>query len=122
MYAAIGKPVAGKLFDTDNGRPHRFFDKTNLLLLGASLLGQSADAITTQRFRSHGGQEADPLARPFVAQGWGGQVGLVSIENTAQIFIMYRLHKMGHHRIERIVPLADAFSHGYEGYNNLQRR
>jgi hypothetical protein len=122
MYAAIGKPVAGKPFDTDSGRPHRFFDKTNLLLLGASLMGQSADDITTQRSLSHGGAETDPLARPFVNQGWGGQIGLTVFENTAQIFIMYRLHKMGHHRVEKTVPLADAFIHGYEGYHNLQNR
>lgn len=122
VYAAVGKPVAGKPFDTDIARPHRFFDKTNLLLFGVSLLGQSADAITTQRLHSHGGEEGDPLARPFVDQGWPGQIGASVIENTAQILIMYRLHKMGHHRVEEIVPLADAFVHGYEGYHNLQHR
>jgi|CZKF01.1.fsa_nt_gi hypothetical protein len=122
MYAAIGKPVAGKPFDTNGGQSHRFFDKTNLLLLGVSLLGQSADDITTQRFHSHGGAESDPLARPFVNRGWGGEIGLGVIENSAQIFIMYGLHKMGHHRIEKLVPLADAFIHGYEGYHNLQNR
>jgi hypothetical protein len=120
MYAAIGKPVAGKPFDSDNGRSHRFFDKTNLLLIGTSLLGQSADDITTQRFHSHGGLEADPFSRPFVDQGWGGQIGLGVIENTAQIFVMYGLHKMGHHRIERIIPSGVGLLHGNEGYHNLQ--
>ncbi|MFZ0337245.1 MAG: hypothetical protein WAL45_04380 [Terracidiphilus sp.] len=122
MYAAMGKPVAGKPFDTDSGRSHSFFDRTNLLLFGTSLLGQSADAITTQRSLSHGGAEGDPLARPFVDQGWGGQVGAAVVENTSQIFVMYLLHKMGHHRVEKTVPLADAFVHGYEGYHNLQHR
>jgi hypothetical protein len=122
LYAAIGKPVAGKPFDTDSGRSHRFIDKTNLLLIGSSLLGQFADAITTQRFHSHGGIEADPIARPFIEHGWGGEIGLGVIENTAQIYVMYGLHKMGHHRIERIVPLATAFTHGYEGYHNLQNQ
>jgi hypothetical protein len=114
--------VAGKPFDSDGGQSHRFFDNTNLLLIGASLLGQSADQITTRRFLSHGGQEQDPLSRPFVDQGWGGQVGIAAIENTAQIFVMYRLHKMGHHRIERILLLVTAFAHGNMGYRNLQNR
>ena len=123
VYAVIGKPLSGKSFDVDEGEwPHRFFDKTNLLLFGASLLGQSADAITSQRNRSHGSEETDPLARPFVDQGWGGQIGLGVIENTAQFFVMYRLHKMGHHRIERLVPLVSGFVGGNQGYHNLQHQ
>lgn len=119
VYAMIGRPVAGKPFDVDSGRPHRFFDRTNLLLLGASLLGQSADAITTRRNLSHGGTEADPLERPFADQGWGGQIGVGVIENTAQLFVMYRLHKMGHHGIERLLPLASGFVGGHQAYHNL---
>jgi hypothetical protein len=120
LYAAVGKPVAGKPFDADSGRSHRFFDRTNFLLLGVSLLGQSADAITTQRFISRGMQEGDPLWRPFIEQGWSGQIGMGVLENTAQIIVMYRLHKMGHHRIERLIPLGSAFVGGYNGYHNAK--
>ncbi len=122
VYAMIGKPVPGGQFNAEGEQPHRFLDRTNLLFLAVSLLGQSAEAITTQRFHGHGGQEADPLARPFVDQGWGGQVGEAVIVNAAQILVMYRLHKMGHHSIERIVPLVRAFGGGYEGYHNLQHQ
>ncbi len=120
LYAAIGQPVAGGPFDADGEGPHRFLDNANLLLLLVSMLGQSADAITTQRFRSHGSEEQDPLERPFVDQGWAGQVGVAAIENAAQIFVMYRLHKLGHHRIERLVPLASGLVGGHQAYHNLQ--
>lgn len=123
VYAMIGKPISGRSFDAYDGeRSHRFLDKWNVLLLGASLLGQSADAITTQRDRSHGAIEADPLVKPFVDRGWPGQIGAGVIENGAQIFFMYRLHKTGHHRIERLVPLASGFIGGNQGYRNLQNR
>jgi len=81
-----------------------------------------ADAVTTERRISHGWGEQDPLARPFADQGWGGMIGLGIIENTAQILVMYRLHKMGHHRIERTLPLVTALLGGRQGYHNLQHQ
>jgi hypothetical protein len=42
---------AGKgSFTAKDTHPHRFFDRENQALWLVSLLGQSADAITTQRF------------------------------------------------------------------------
>ncbi len=120
MFATIGRPVPGRPFDIDEERSHRFFSKTNLLVFGVSLLGMSADAITTQRFVSRGQQEQDPIARPFVDQGWPGQLELEAADTAAQIFIMYRLHKMGHHRIEKLVPLAMGIAGGQSAYHNLQ--
>lgn len=122
VYTLIGKPLAGKPFDTSNERSHRFFDKTNLTFLTISLLGQASDAITTQRFISHGkGPDADPLARPFVSHGWGGQVSLAALDNAAQLSVMFALHRMHQHRIERAVPLIFGAASGIEGYHNDRR-
>jgi hypothetical protein len=120
VYVGVGRPIFPRPPAVQTVPPHRFFDRTNLLLIGVSLLGQGADAITTQRFHSHGQQEQDPLARPFVNQGWAGQIGLAAIYNAAQVTAMVGLHKMGQHEVERLVPLVVAAAGAYNGYSNLQ--
>ena len=118
MDAMVGKPLPEKRFDSASGPSHRFLDKTNLFVLSISLLAQASDAVTTQHIIGHGYAEADPLVRPLVNQGWPGQIGEAVIENAGQIFIMYRLHKMGFHRAERLIPISNTLPHAYEGYNN----
>jgi hypothetical protein len=121
VYWSLGKPLAWTPPDVHAIPSHRFFDKTNFTVLAVSLLGQTSDAITTQRLRSHGGVEEDPLARPLVDKGWMGQIGLAAIDNAAQLSIMYFLHRTDHHRVERLVPLLFGGASGVMGYRNEQR-
>ncbi|MGO9325496.1 MAG: hypothetical protein ACLP07_13125 [Terracidiphilus sp.] len=86
-----------------------------------SLLGQASDAISTQRFRKRGFEEQDPLAKPFVDQGWPGQIGLAAIDNAAQLSVMFFLHRTNHHRVERLVPITFGVASGVMGYRNDQR-
>jgi hypothetical protein len=120
VYFGAGNPISWKTGSGDSRRAHKFFGKSNLFLMGISLSGQAADAITTQRFLSHGFREGDPLAEPFVKYGWSGQVGLGIFNNAAEIFVMYGLHRMGAHWIERAVPLSIGTVSGVEAYRNLQ--
>jgi len=121
IYMGLGKPMDWQVPEQHAESQHRFFDRANLTVIGVSLLGQSADAITTQRFISHGRPEQDPLARPFVKYGWSGQIGLAVLSNSAEIAGMYWLHKMHHHRIERLLPLPYAAASGVMAYRNDQR-
>jgi hypothetical protein len=114
---------------------HKFFDRYNILLLTAGVLAQSADAVTTQRGLSDcrrnivaslgpsdcAHQEGDPLARPFVTHGWGGQVAFSGIVTSAEVLLMYGIHRMGYHTIERAVPVAQAINNSQAAYHNLQR-
>jgi hypothetical protein len=85
---------------------HDFFDKTNLRLFIAESLAQTGDLITTRRIISAGGKETDPLARPFVSAGVGGQVvGSYVVGTGGTMLASYLLHRNGHHRLERWVPL-----------------
>jgi len=122
LYTALGKVVGRPRPALDAQPLHRFFDATNLLGMSVSLLAQTSDAVTTQRFLHHGVQEQNGLARPFVDQGWGGQVAAAAIVNTAEISVMYALHKMGHHRMERALPYVVAVPGAIEGYRNLHER
>jgi hypothetical protein len=118
VYFSVGKPIAWTPPASDAEPSHRFLDRTNLALIGVSLLGQSADAITTQRFISHGLPEQDPLARPLVKYGWSGQIGLAALLNGGEISAMYWLHRKHQHRIERILPLPIAAASGVMAYRN----
>ncbi|MBS1815220.1 MAG: hypothetical protein JSS87_10130 [Acidobacteria bacterium] len=100
--------------------PHAFWDHKNKVLFAVSLTGQAADAITTQRGLSHGRREVNPIARPFVQQGWGGQIGLAVIVNGAQLGVMYLAHRRGHHRVERVLPVVVGLASGAAAYSNLQ--
>jgi hypothetical protein len=114
---------------------HRFFDRYNILLLTADLLAQTADALTTQRSLSDcrrnavasigpfdcAHQEGDPLFRPFVTHGWGGQVAISGIVTSAEVLLMYGIHKMGYHTVERVVPVAQAIASSQAAYSNLQK-
>lgn len=114
----LGKPIFWTPPDTHQPQVHNFFDKANLAILAISLLGQASDAITTQRFLHHGDIEEDPLARPFVDSGWPGEVGFVIVENAGQLSVMYALHRMHRHRLERTVPLAFAADGAIAAYRN----
>jgi hypothetical protein len=114
----FGKPILWMPPDTHQPPSHPFFDRANFAVLTISLLGQAADAITTQRFRHHGISEGDPLARPFVDQGWPGQIGLAVIDNGAQLSVMYALHRMHKHWLERTVPLVFGGDSAVNAYRN----
>jgi hypothetical protein len=118
VYFGVGKPIAWTSPNHETEPSHRFFDSTNFALLGVSLMGQAADAVTTQRFISHGLPEADPLARPLVKYGWSGQIGLAALLNGGEISAMYWLHRKRQHRIERILPLPIAAASGVMAYRN----
>jgi hypothetical protein len=113
--------VRGPLPAPNTGKAaHSFFDKTNLTLTGVSLLGQTADAVTTQRGLKHGLREGNSIARPFVNQGWAGQAGLAVVENSVQVGAMYLAHRRGFHRVERVLPILVGLASGFAAYRNLQ--
>lgn len=114
----FGKPMTFRPPDALQTPSHRFLDKTNVALLTISVLGQLSDGITTQRFIKRGTSEADPLYRPFVDQGWPGQIAAGVLDTGAQVSIMYVLHRMHHDRIERAIPLARGALGGIQGYRN----
>lgn len=90
-------------------KPHRFFDATNITLTAIETAALLADGITTQRARTKYPEffyEADPIARPFVERGWPGQIVGGALFIGADVGLRYWLHKNGHHRIERILPMV----------------
>jgi len=62
----------------------------------------ATDAITTQRGLDRGFREANPIMRPFVTRGTGGQAAGSAIGFGAAMGTVYILHKTHHHKAERI--------------------
>ena len=87
---------------------HHFIDKTNLALFSADFLVRSLDAESTRRFM-------DAPCRCFVEKDIGSiadsgprmysySLGIAGVA----VGVAYVLHRTGHHRLERFVPVADA--------------
>jgi hypothetical protein len=120
VYLSAGKPVGWGRPSYNEGPEHAFVDRTNVMLIAESLLAQTADAITTQRFLRHGIVEANPLAEPFTKYGWSGQIGLAVLSNLGEIAGMRALHRMHQHRMERILPVAMGSASAVMAYRNQQ--
>jgi hypothetical protein len=80
---------------------HRFFDAKNIALLAANAVMMAADVASTNRaLQVPGTREMNPLA--------GSQEALLSLKIAgvgAGLGIAYMLHRTGHHRAERVIPL-----------------
>ena len=94
--------------------PHHFLDGPNILSIGASIGLMAADVATTQRaLRVPGAHEVNPLARNQSAL-IGLKVGSVG----AGIVIAYALHKSGHHKAERVIPMLFSIPSGVAAIHN----
>lgn len=111
--------VRPKVVSFSNAEPHKFFDRQNKVAFG-TLAGLIAiDAITTQRLVSSGAaREANPLWRSMVHQGWQGEMAASALGFSAAIGMSYGLHKMGHHKLERVANwLTVAVEAGNDAHN-----
>lgn len=95
-FAATAAPLP----DAPSQRP--FWTLENKI--GFSALGGliAADAITTQRGLSQGYREANPLMRPFVTRGAGGEAVGSALGFGAGLGAVYFLHRTHHYKAERI--------------------
>ncbi len=118
MFVGVGRPLAWMPPTYDARTAHRFFDRANALLITTSVLGITADSVTTQNFIRAGVTEGDPVARPFAKYGWPGQISSELLETSVEVAVMYSLHRMHHHCAERAVPLAVAGIHAEFAYHN----
>jgi hypothetical protein len=118
IYYGLGKQIQWKPPVYEAKRAHPFGGTPNLVLLTGSTLAITADAITTQRDLARGDREGDPFARPLVKYGWSGEISAMGLEIGAEILGMYGLHRIGQHRVERLIPVSLAIAHGIFAYNN----
>jgi hypothetical protein len=80
---------------------HRFLDAKNIALQSLNALIMAADLASTRRaLQVPGTRELNPLSRSE-----GAQISLKVAGVGAGLGIAYMMHRTGHHKAERIVPL-----------------
>jgi len=100
---------------------HRFMDKTNLMLHSWNVAAETYDAVTTRR-QLRGGRinELNPFGALFVNHGWGGQLAFsYGFGVGGPLLTSYMLHRTGHHKLERWVPVLNASGSTFAGSWNL---
>ena len=86
---------------------HSFLDRQNLTFWTAAAALQTADLITTRQILDRGGRESNPVAKPFVNHGTAANATSTYLLGTGgTIGAAYLLHRWGHHRLERWLPLC----------------
>jgi hypothetical protein len=85
---------------------HRFWDKPNVALFAATAALSAADFTVTRANLQGGGQELNPVVRVFGRSSAGLAVNFAG-ETAGIVGLSYVLHKTGHHRLERALPVAN---------------
>jgi Domain of unknown function (DUF5658) len=88
--------------DAPSSTSHPFWTFENKLNVGLLAGLIAADAITTQRGLNEGMREANPVMRPFVTRGAGGEAVGSALGFGAGVGVVYLLHRSHHYKAERI--------------------
>ena len=91
---------------TSSDAPHKFWDKPNRVLFIASAALNTADFAVTRANLQSGGQELNPLVRPFGRSTAGLALNFAG-ETVGVVSVSYFFHKTGHHKLERAVSFVN---------------
>lgn len=100
---------------------HSFWDGKNRFLFSTVAVLSGADFAVTHMNLANGGRELNPMVRPFtgstpaLAANFAGQTAGV-------IAVSYLLHKSGHHKLERMAPVANIASSTFAVAYGLSHR
>jgi hypothetical protein len=96
---------------------HRFWDGENRLLFSTVAAFSAADFAVTRANLASGGRELNPVTRLFSGSTAGLAANFAG-ETAGVIGLSYFFHRTGHHKLERITPMANiaasAFAVAYD--------
>jgi hypothetical protein len=103
--AAIEAPTTAHVTSFENSETHKFWDNKNrALFIGVTALNSADFAVTRANLQS-GGQELNPLTRPF-SHSTAALAANFAGETAGVVALSYFFHKTGHHRLERFVSFV----------------
>jgi hypothetical protein len=95
---------------------HKFWDRQNRVLFSAVAAFCAADFTVTHMNLANGGRELNPVVRPFAGSTPALAANFVG-QTAGAVGLSYFFHRTGHHRLERMTPVANiaasAFAVGY---------
>jgi hypothetical protein len=85
---------------------HRFWDRENTFLFATTAALSAADFVVTRDNLREGGRELNPVTSLFSGSAAGLAVNFAG-ETAGVVGLSYALHKMGHHKLERLVSMVN---------------
>jgi hypothetical protein len=107
------------LSEAPSPNSHPFWTFENKLNVGVLAGLIAADAITTQRGLNEGMREANPVMRPFVTRGAGGEAVGSALGFGAGVGVVYLLHRTHHYKMERVTMRMIVAGEGAFVANNI---
>ncbi len=104
--AAEPAPMSFVSVREEKPKPHRFWDNQNRALFATVAAFSAADFCVTRANLANGGRELNPVTRILSGSTPGLAVNF-SLETGSVIGASYLFHKTGHHKLERIVSVAN---------------
>lgn len=90
---------------------HKFWDKKNQSLFAATAALNLADFSVTRANLQSGGRELNPVARIF-GRSTAGLAANFAGETAGEIALSYFFHRIGHHKLERIISAMNISGSG----------
>jgi len=87
-----------------NAQPHRFWDRTNILLFSGVAVFRGLDYASTRNFQARGRGEI--LIPDDVVNNSAGFASLEAAATMASVGISYLLHRTNHHKLERWMSIG----------------
>jgi len=88
------------------GAEHRFWDRENSFLFATNAAFSAADFVITRDNLRSGGRELNPVTGLF-AGSTAGLAANFAGEAAGVVGLSYMFHRMGHHRLERLVSVVN---------------
>jgi hypothetical protein len=102
LLLAFSFPLFGQ--GVSEAPSHSFFERGNEIRMGLIAGLIAADGITTQHIlTADHGAEMNPIVRPLVTRGAGGQAAASLLGYGFSLGTSYLLHRTGHHKLERLM-------------------
>jgi hypothetical protein len=100
---------------------HRFWDGENRVLFSTVAAFSAADFAVTRSNLANGGRELNPVTRLFSGSTAGLATNFVG-ETAGVIGLSYFFHRTGHHKLERITPIANVAASAFAVAYDLAHR
>jgi hypothetical protein len=108
--ATASPAPAAMTFETAAAQPmpveHRFLDRENTFLFATSAALSAADFVVTRDNLRGGGRELNPVTSLFSGSTAGLAMNFAG-ETAGVVGLSYAFHRMGHHRLERLVSMVN---------------
>ena len=115
MVPSSAPAAANPMLVEQHPAVHHFFDAKNICLQSLSIIAMAADVASThQALQVPGTREVNPLA-----QSQGALIGLKVAGASAGLGIAYMMHRTGHYKAARLIPVIFAVPSGIAAIHNF---